>query len=380
MQRVQVIVVGAGPAGTTAARLLAQAQIDVVLLEREAMPRIKPCGGALTHRALELLPPGHEALLLSHPRHWTFQGPSGSSVTISRDDPYCHVVERQYFDQFLADSARREGALVLEQEPLLSLEQRSDRLRVTTAHRSFETQFVVAADGARGSLARLTAFPRPMLGAAIEADLTLRAKNAHEYQDRVKIQVGQYPWGYAWVIPRGPVLNIGVGSFRPQRFPLKRRFHAFFQQVADQPATSPLAYPLPYRRRFVSLVKGRVLFTGDAAGLLDAFSAEGIYSAMRSGQLAAQSIVRHVRHGEPIEQYSQHVEEEFWPSLKAALKMGLLFYPLANFWSAFFLQNRSLLEDYLDVAMGRVPYSQLEQHTQRALLVSASRFRHQLIP
>jgi geranylgeranyl reductase family protein len=376
--RYHVVIIGAGPAGSTAARHLAQSGLSVLLLEKAVMPRVKPCGGALTHRALTLLPLGVESFLQEHPQSWTFQGRTTPAVTIERDQPYCHIVERQHFDRFLAEAAGHAGAEVHDGEALQSLYLENPRRvqLVTTADR-YEADWVIAADGAPSLTAKLAGFPRPRQGAAIEAEVAVNAHEFAPYQGRVEIHLGRYPWGYAWVIPRAGILNLGVGSFRPNSFALKEQFFAFVERIVGRRQVHPLGHTLPYRLSFEPPLRGRILFVGDAAGYMDALSAEGIYSALRSGLLAAQSIVDHEIRHTPITAYPRRFYAEFWPSLKAAVKMGLLFYPWVGFWSDFFARNQTLLDDYLDVASGRIPYQVLQRHTERALLAQPRLLLHQ---
>jgi hypothetical protein len=84
--------------------------------------------------------------------------------------------------------------------------------------------------------------------------------------------------------------------------------------------------------------------------------------------LAAATIAGVLEGRGTLDAYSQRIYEEFWPQLKAAVKMGLLFYPLSGFWSNVFVRNQTLLEDYLDVAMGIKPYHALQKSTERVLL------------
>ncbi|PSR22629.1 MAG: geranylgeranyl reductase [Sulfobacillus acidophilus] len=375
--RYHVAVIGAGPAGSTAARHLAQSGLSVLLLEKALMPRVKPCGGALTHRALTLLPSGAESFLQEHPHSWTFQSRTAPAVTIARDQPYCHIVERQHFDRFLAQAARHAGAEVHEGEALTSLRIQDDRVHLVTTSGHYQADWVVAADGAPSLTAKLAGFPRPRQGAAIETEVAVSAHEFARYQGRVEIHLGQYPWGYAWVIPRAGILNLGVGSFRPNSFALKQEFYAFVEHIVGHRPIQALGHALPYRISFQPPVRDRILFVGDAAGYMDAFSAEGIYSALRSGLLAAQSIVEQKCQPTASAAYARRFHAEFWPSLKAAIKMSLLFYPLVGFWSDFFARNQTLLADYLDVASGHIPYQVLQRHTERALLAQPRLLLHQ---
>ncbi len=366
--RYTAIVIGAGPAGSTAARSLAQTDFPVLLIEKEVMPRIKPCGGALTHRALSLLPRGFEAQIKESPKQWTFQGAHGSPVTLERNEPYCHIVERRYFDQFLATASEAAGAQVHDGEAVLGVEMDDQGAVVITASSRYQADYVIAADGARGPTAKAVGFARPRMGAAMEAEVSVSPTLYQRYQGRVEIHIGQYPWGYAWVIPRNSMLNIGVGSFRARQFPLKDRFFAFCQDILGDSPVAPLAHPLPYRLTFADPVRERVLFCGDAAGYMDAFSAEGIYSALRSGGLAAQAVANAAQGHAPLTSYRDRLYQEFWPSLKSAVKMGLIFYPLAAFWSDLFRNNQALLSDYLDVAQGHISYHVLTRHAEHLLM------------
>lgn len=368
VQRYPVIVVGAGPAGATAARLLAEADIPVLLLERARLPRVKPCGGALTHRALPLLPEDAPSQLKSHPRQWSFRGRHGEPVTLTRATPYCHIVERSLFDAWLVDHASRRGALVHDGEAVTQVQVYDHHTVLTTTHDQYLADIVIAADGAHGIIGKAAGLPRATPGAAMEAEVAVDERLWDRYRERVEIHVGQYPWGYAWVIPRAGILNIGVGSFRPHSFPLKRRFFQFAEMLLGHQNVTPLAHPLPHRWRFEAPLRKRILFTGDAAGLMDAFSAEGIYPALKSGQMAAEAATNALTGREPLETYGTRIYQEFWPTLKSASKMALLFYPLAGFWSDIFGTNATLLSDYLDVAMGNRPYATLTRHAERQLL------------
>lgn len=369
-----VIVVGAGPAGATAARVLAERGHAVRLIDAQRFPRIKPCGGALTDRALGYLPQGYGDYIKTQGRRWTFKGRQLNAVTVERTRPYCHMVERQHFDQWLVHEAVRAGATFIDGQTVTTVDENTEQVVLRAGAQTYHASYLVAADGAKGVVARSLGWARPRHGAAIEVEVVVDQSTYRQWDERVEIDVSQFPWGYAWVIPRFPILNIGVGSFRAGGFPLKSSFLSYVAHVLGHPLDDNakiMAHPLPYRwnlpRHFHT---HRTVFVGDAAGLMDAFSAEGIYSALWSGTLAAQTIDNTIRHAdsEGLSDYSLRVRREMWDNLGPAVRMGRLFYPLAGFWSNFFAQNQQLLHDYLDVAQGQKDYLTLLRHTEKALL------------
>ncbi len=370
-----VIVIGAGPAGSTAARRLADQGLRVRILEARTFPRVKPCGGAMTTRALDLLPSGYEPYIKSQPTQWTFSN-GNKSVTIDSPAAYCHTVERQFFDQWLASQAVNKGAYLVENAAVVDIKTLARGYEVTTANGDvFGARYLVGADGGHGVSARLLGLPRAKNGAAVEVEISVSDRLFARWKNRVEIDIARYPWGYAWVIPRYPVLNIGVGSFRPQKLSLKTLLHEYVSEKLpafdSNPRPKILAHPLPYRTQFASLSRDRAVLVGDAAGLMDAFSAEGIYSALSTGHLAADSITKAAFLDGPIDGYQARMSAEFWPNLRSAVKLAHLFYPLAQFWSNIFLMDTALLETYLSVAQGTKTYKDLVHQTSMALLTHA---------
>ncbi|MCY0878083.1 MAG: geranylgeranyl reductase family protein [Firmicutes bacterium] len=372
MPQVDVVVIGAGPAGATCARLLAQAGLSVLVLEKAPLPRVKPCGGALTHRALALLPDEIAQGIASHPRRWTLLSREETAVTVSCSTPYCHVVDRPTFDLALVRAAIRLGAVVHDDEALLTAEPLRTGWILRTPRGHYSAGFVIAADGAHSVMARLVQLPRAQRGAALEAEFVADADLWSRYLDRVEIRLGHVPWGYGWVIPRDGLLNVGVGSFRPASFPLKQQFFALVADIGGPRTLRPLGHPLPYRWAFVPPMKANVLFVGDAAGYMDAFSAEGIYSALLTATVASDSLIRHLTHGEPLSNYAVRLFREMWPELRAAVRMSLLFYPWSPFWARYFAKNPRLIQEYLGIARGDGSYRTLQRHAAHTL------FHHRL--
>jgi len=358
-------VVGGGPSGSTAARLLATQGLSVVLWEAVRHPRVKPCGGALTTRALPLLPAGYEPYLTAHPRSWTFRVRGVDPVTVVRRDPYCHTVVRSDFDQFLLQAAQKAGVVVHEQEPVRSLDFAApDGITVTTAAGTYRVRYLVGADGAKGVTARLLGIARARHGAALEVETAAPDNVAARYRDRCEVDVTDAPWGYCWVIPKGDRLNVGVGSFHAQGFAWRDRLARYLSEVG-MPADAPvLAHPLPYRWGPARLTRGRALVVGDAAGLMDPFSAEGIYAALLSATRAAAVVAAAAQHGTDVSAYDEELGREEWPEHRLAGLTARLFYTMPRAWGRLFVHDTVLLDLYLDVIAGRSSYHTLYAATR----------------
>ena len=367
---VDVIIIGAGPAGSTAARLLAHSGQQVQVLEGSAFPRKKPCGGAITARSLPLLPEHFLSQVLSSPTAWTFRGRKGSR-TLLTSRPFCYTVDRSQFDLWLAREAENAGAEIIYNNPVTAFAFDGERFVVKTANGYYHGRYLIGADGAKGISAKYLGLARPHNGAAVETELPFPATWPAEAPPGVEIDVSRYPWGYAWVIPHGPIANIGVGSFKAGKLPsLKRLLQDYVQTVfPDAPVPDTiLAHPLPYRVHFSPVSQGHGLLIGDAAGLMDSFSAEGIYSALYSAHLASETIIGALTHNQDTVAYSHRIRSGFWNQLKPAVKMSHFFYPLAGFWSDWFLRHTELLEEYLALTQGNSSYEKLVAKTQSTLL------------
>ncbi|WP_278281299.1 geranylgeranyl reductase family protein [Sulfobacillus thermosulfidooxidans] len=365
-----VIIIGAGPAGSTAARLLAQSGKQVLVLEQATFPRKKPCGGAITSRAVPLLPDQFMNHVLSSPTAWTFRGKKGSR-TLKTSKPFCYTVDRSQFDHWLAQEAQKAGAQVMFNTPVTALAFDGEQYIVKTSHRYYYSRYLIGADGAKGVTAKYLGLTRPHNGAAVETEIPFPSSLLDHSKDLVEIDVSRYPWGYAWIIPHGSIANIGVGSFKASKLPsLKGLLQDYI--MASFPGASALdtiwAHPLPYRVHFSSLAIDHAVLVGDAAGLMDSFSAEGIFSALYSAHIASEAINIAYQHHSGTESYNARIREDFWTHLRPAIKMSHLFYPLAGFWTEWFLHHTELLEEYLALTQGESTYDQLLAKTQATLL------------
>ncbi|MFQ5503870.1 MAG: geranylgeranyl reductase family protein [Planctomycetota bacterium] len=288
-----VAVVGGGPAGALAAWRLARQGLGTLLIEKQRLPRPKVCGGGVVARAwaeLPALPRSLEVLPLDAAELWVEgMGPLGR---VARDRPIFHMVMRSDFDQALVDAARGAGARVLDGCSLRSLEARSSGLALGTSRGSFRARFVLAADGASGACARLAGWSEPSgLVPALEAEVAVTSAELERHSGAARFDLRFPKGGYAWSFPKRDHLSLGVLSARRPVPPLKLHLARYLERLglAKPRRIEIRGYRIPARPR--APARQRILLLGDAAGLADPLTLEGITGALASGRLAAEALI-----------------------------------------------------------------------------------------
>lgn len=324
------IVVGAGPAGSTLARDLAGQGARVLLLDRARFPRDKPCGGGVTLRAasrldLDLTPIVERTIYAGR---FTFR--RGRTFLRRSPQPLTYMTQRSRLDLFLAEQAAAAGSQFHDGEAVRSVEVSDQMVTVETDKSRYSARALAGADGANGIVGRSTGTaPRVDLAVAMEANAPMAKGMPERWQDTVGMDLGDLPGGYGWVFPKGDHLNIGVGAWRFFAPHLRQRLAALCHRYRLRPeALSDLrGHHLPLRRPGSLIARGPVLTVGDAAGLVDPLSGEGIHTAFLSAHLAAQAIVRYLaERATDLSPYQAAVEEQMEPELIASRKLQDIFH------------------------------------------------------
>jgi len=310
-----VAIVGAGPAGGAAAFALAKGGLNVAVLEKAEPPRYKTCGGGVLARALRWLPanlrPAVERECLAAE---VYHHAPALNFSTRREEPIVSMVMRDRFDNLLTEAAIGAGAELFSGAPVVEIARHADAVELRTSDENFRARFVVAADGAGSVVARLCGLPdlRGVIP-ALECEMTVDPETLARFSGAARFDFGLTPRGYAWVFPKREHLSVGVLTTRRGACNLNNEYARYVQHLGLAPITEERhGYMIPGRPRARLFDVPRILLTGDAAGLADPVTAEGISAAIRSGQLAAEAILA----GRPDDTATRHMYRE---SLRATL-------------------------------------------------------------
>ena len=332
MKRWDAIVVGAGPAGSTAAYHLARAGADVLLLDRARFPRDKPCGGGVTERAARLLPFPIDPVVEDVATHVDLRLRYGR--TISRGDgvPLVYLTQRRRLDDFLAQRAAEAGA---DFRPGVRVT-RVDEGGVWASGERHEGGAVIGADGANGVSAKALGLGgNQHVGVALEANIPY-TKAGEAYRGKLVLEFGVVPGGYAWVFPKGDHANFGVGGWGGEgprlREHLRRLCAAHGASFDDLEEVR--GYRLPLRSPRSELARGRALLVGDAGGLIDPVSGDGMFEGFLSSRYASEAVLDLLAgRASRLEPYGERLAKRLATHLWASwgVKVALDRFPRATF-------------------------------------------------
>ena len=288
-----MIVVGAGPAGSTAAFRLARAGASVLLLDRARFPRDKPCGGGVTVRGIRLLPFSLEPVVEDVVDRIELRLAFGARFERASGKPLVLMTQRSRLDHLLVEHAAASGADIHDGVRVVAVTADREGAAVETdAGRRITARAVIGADGANGITGRsLGLCAAPAYGVALEGNLPIGAVDTRRYRGRAVFELGLVRGGYGWVFPKRDHVNVGVGGWAGEAASLRAHLHRLCSAHAAAPERLERVrgHRLPVAHPRAVLARGRALVVGDAAGLVDPLSGDGIYEAFLSAALAAEA-------------------------------------------------------------------------------------------
>jgi geranylgeranyl reductase family protein len=330
-----------GPAGASAAYELSKRGISVLAFDKQVHPRYKVCGGGLSARIARILPSDFPSVVEETVHRVQFTYGDQEFFLIESPEPIAYMVMRQHFDQWLVEKAREVGTEIREGETVVDIQDGEDGVEVVTKQGRYRSRVVIGADGVMSVVAH-QCFPgrSPRTIPALESEVL--GKPLHPFQEiptaLISLQAAQK--GYGWIFPKEQGLSLGVGEFVKGKKRPKQSFRDFIGHepiLAGLKIPAPLGYPLPIAHASRNghswlgrLVCGRAMLVGDAGHLVDPLLGEGIYYAVRSGQLAAEGVTAMLGNSviHHLSEYEALVAAEFGPEFRVAGRLGKIIYGL----------------------------------------------------
>ncbi len=374
----RVIIIGAGPAGAYLAYLLSRAGLRVLVLEKERFPRYKPCGGGITPKVVNLLDFDLGYVIEDRINTIVFSHRLTRPVSFTSEKPFTYMVSRDRFDALLADMAKKAGADILEGYRADRVEVTGKQVAVHSNGTVWQSNILVGADGAHSFVARsLGLAGEKKTAAALEAEIPLPAGKLQYYRSMIKIDYGIVPAGYAWIFPKSDHLSVGIWSTSPRQKRLKRLLEIFLHSEGlSEPASrvKTQGWIIPVNHKLKNLHKGRAMLLGDAAGLADAFTGEGIFPALYSARLAAEVIAAQDARPLPdLGQYAELVRKKIGPELASAFRLTRWVSPITGFIHGVLHRRQDLVRNFIEVASGDLSYTRFvqyfSQHMKTALRI-----------
>lgn len=365
--RYDVVIVGAGPAGALTGYLLALKNIKVLIIDKKAYPRYKACGGGITRRAGSLLPFDFSPVI--EDKTFTVKLLFKDQTLFDRtmDQPITWMVMRNRFDNYIVEQAVKNGAVFQDQTAFISLSGKPGDLSVKTSGGHFAARLVVGADGVNTQTAKalgLTLKRDTMV--AVEGEVYPDDPDAlHRFQGSTHYDFGVVPKGYGWIFPKKDHLSIGVGSFSGKLDGWRQTFNDYctLKNISPKSRIHPLkGHLIPcHPKKGDVLGKPEGLLVGDAAGITDPITGEGIYYAFKGAEIASRVIAESLASGYGnMSGYSGLMHSEFLHDMVCANRLSCLLYGFPRF-SRLMLKRfgETLGDNMVRVIAGEQTYTEL---------------------
>ncbi len=359
------MVIGGGPAGATAAFVLAKAGMSVVVLDTAVFPREKLCGGLLSRRAEKTY-----SHIFKTPWDGVLDCTCLGALFFDRYRPIqsvehrqpIHFTSRSAFDAHLLSLARKAGAVIREGTRAQSVCPSSSTVQLASG--TIEADFIIGCDGVTSRVAETIGLPR-LKKAGLAAGLELHVPRAAfpRQPENPEIYFRIARWGYGWVFPKRDCLTIGLAGLARENRNLRQLFVDFVRELngGQLPAVQWKGHPIPFGNYRPRPGLRNILLAGDAAGLVEPVTGEGIAFAMESGGHAGEAVIAAASLGEPAAALSLYLPDysRMTTLFRHARIMRNLIFPAVTqpVFLRLLARSRSVAARYLDLVAGDIDYS-----------------------
>ncbi|HEY5500727.1 MAG TPA: NAD(P)/FAD-dependent oxidoreductase [Candidatus Humimicrobiaceae bacterium] len=368
-----VIISGAGPSGSLLGYLLSKKNISTLILEKEIFPRYKVCAGGIQWKALQFLPYDINEIIEKKIYGIYFARRLKDIFYKKYSEPLIYTFERTKLDDFMAKKAIESGCNINFSEKIKNFEISENEVKVFTQKDIYFSKILVGADGA-GSIIykKLNKDTNLQKIIGYETEIPLTSASSYPlYDESVVLDFGGIRKGYFWIFPKKRTLSIGGGGPVKDALNIKKYLEWFLQNYQEElnenfaaPGRDRLlnqklsAHFIPVRSNKSFLCDYRVLSVGDAAGLGDAFTGEGIHNALLSSIIAADSISNAFSDFNfNFSDYREKINNDIYANIKNSMLISKIFFSSPYFYYKLIKSNDNLFNSCAKILRGEKKYS-----------------------
>jgi geranylgeranyl reductase family protein len=364
MEMYDLIVVGAGPSGSTAARMASKLGLNVLIIDKDRFPRYKPCGGGLSERAISYLD-------FSLPQDICEKNITGARIHFKDQVIEGHkgyrlgvTVTRAAFDDLLLKKAQEAGVSDTVFQKVLDYQEKDDHVEVEAENNTYSSKFLIVC---AGSQTRLIEHLRERdskdeYWACLVTEVPAENSAIEAYiQNALEIQLGVVHTGYGWIFPHHGYYSVGIGGLALHQSNLRRAMMDFLRKNGFQGSYKLRGHLIPLGGMGRIIASSRVLLAGDSAGFVDALTGEGIAYAIRSGQIAALAVSEKLENNDLdlTRSYQLKCREDFGDDLKYSLTLARIMHSRPEIFFRMLVGKADFLDKFLEVEAGKVTYKSL---------------------
>jgi geranylgeranyl reductase family protein len=357
-----VIIIGGGPSGASAARLAGKLGLKTLLIEKKIFPRSKPCGGALSEQAMSYLDFHIPRELIEKEIYGARVHFKANAIEHLKLDRIAVLVTRSTFDNYLLDKSIETGIDVHTGEKAIDFQNCDNSINVHTQQNRYTANFLIIAEGAHGRLKyrirRKDNETEYGICAVTEIPESNDKIDSYIYNS-IELFFGITRMGYGWIFPHDGYYSVGIGGLAKYFKKPKIILDSFLKSNGFSGKYITHYHLIPVggiKRRVFSK---RVLLIGDAAGFIDSFYGEGLAYAIKSGQIAVNTIYNILSGRSDLEsgrKYKEICDSEFGDTLHYSLMLTKIMNTFPNLFLRILSKDIKVLDRFLEVPGMRRSY------------------------
>ncbi|MFH0854738.1 MAG: geranylgeranyl reductase family protein [bacterium] len=369
MREYEIIIVGGGPAGSTAGKILAEKGKKCLIIDKDEFPRDKLCGGMITEKTIESIHEIYKGLRKEDfiDSEYNTYGINGSKFEriceFTHPEKKIYFVNRINFDDYLFNKAVQSGSEKITGKKVVEINKKKGKfIVILETGEKFFCNILIGADGANSIVRKSFIFCQNKNFNAVGLEAEIRYEDTNFFHNRKifpEIFFGILENGYGWVFPKKDKIIIGIGGPIKNNNNLRKIFIGFLDKITitnkSYQSLKIKGFPVPFNNFLHTPAKDNVLLTGDAAGFVEAITGEGIYFALKSGQLAAEAI----NSGNPITKtYNNLVYENIIKFIKQSYFVKKFFFHqiFLSYELRLMKRNEKYARYYFELLSGEIDY------------------------